>query len=319
MSLLNPIIGYFCVIYSTDRLMARISSMTLVSCSFYLIIYISIFRKGKLYFNKEYWMEALKVNVPLIPHYLSATILNQADRLMINDMVSSSAAGIYSVAYSAGMLIQIVVSSLNSSIVPWIYQKMKIGESRIVRSYINIVSVLLGVCVLAFTLLAPECMKVLGTEEYYEAIWIFPPLTLSVFYIYVYNLFANVELYFKKSIYITGASVLSAVINVGLNYLLIPGWGYMVAGYTTLFSYACYALFHYVCFKLILKKKQMESPIDCKITLLIAVVVSLCTLSVNFVYENAAIRYWLIIVIMIIAICCRKKIKNLFAFVKTNG
>lgn len=59
-----------------------------------------------------------------------------------------------------------------------------------------------------------------------------------------YGIPAIVEYYHKKTIYISIGTIGAAVVNVVLNYIFIPKFGYVAAAYTTLFSYAMYYLFH---------------------------------------------------------------------------
>ena len=79
---------------------------------------------GLLLFYKEKNEEnALKLDLPLIPHYLSMTVLGSSDRIMINSLCGKSYTALYSVPYNASMIMQIVTSSINSSFIPWTYQK----------------------------------------------------------------------------------------------------------------------------------------------------------------------------------------------------
>lgn len=307
-SLLMPAVGIICVLHSENRLMARVFSMTIVECMFYAVLFLFIFLKGKTFYHRDLWKNAIIVNVPLIPHFLSGTVLNQADRIMIHNMSGASQAGIYSVAYSAAMLLQIVISSINSSIVPWFYKKMKRGKADETRGILSLAAVLMAGAVITFMLFAPECMKLLAAPEYYEAIWIFPPLTASVFYIFVYNLFCNVELYYEKSIYITAASCAAAGLNIVLNYFAIPVFGYMAAGYTTLISYICYAIVHYFCMKDILKKKSMENPIDIKFIVVLSALVLVASFAINLTYGNWVLRYGFMFLVLIVLHVNRGKI-----------
>ena len=50
--------------------------------------------KGKAFYIRDYWRFALAFNIPLIPHYLSSQILNQADRIMIGNMIGKGEAAI---------------------------------------------------------------------------------------------------------------------------------------------------------------------------------------------------------------------------------
>ena len=54
-----------------------------------LPIYYQNIKRGRSFYNKKFWLFGLKFNTPLIPHYLSGIVLNQADRIMIQKMVGN--------------------------------------------------------------------------------------------------------------------------------------------------------------------------------------------------------------------------------------
>ena len=315
-SLISPVICYFAVIYAENAACARIAASSLVSAIFYSIIYVAVFFKGRVFFDGKLWKNAIIVNVSLIPHFLSASILNQADRLMISSMVGNSEAGIYSVGYSAAMLLQIVISSVNASIVPWLYNKIKRNRAGEAKALLNVASILMFGAVIVFMLFAPECMRILAPIEYQDAIWIFPPLTASVFFIYVYNLFCNIELYYEKSLYITISSCLAAVLNIVLNYLLIPVFVYTVAGYTTLMSYISYAVIHCLFAKKIVKNYQIDNPIDNKFIVILSGALLIMTVLINGLYRFLIIRYMIFFLISLLAIIHRKNIMESIREVK---
>lgn len=307
-SIVNPLISYLVVKNAIDKSYARIMTTTLVSALFYIIIYVSIFVKGRVFFEKKLWINALTVNIPLIPHYLSASILNQADRLMISNMIGDAEAGIYSVGYSAAMLLQIVISSVNASIVPWLYKRIKENRAGESKRILNIACILMFGSVFMFMLFAPECMKILAPSEYYDAIWIFPPLTASVFFIFIYNLFCNIELYYEKSIYITISSCLAAGLNIVLNYLLVPRFGYAVAGYTTLVSYLIYAGIHFLFARKIMQEKRIDSPIDNKFIAILSAGMLIVTIIVNSLYKYLLLRYIVVVSVFGVMFFLRSKI-----------
>lgn len=318
MSVSVSVIGIISVIFAENKLNARIISTTCIESIFYLCIYILIFFKGRVFYNKAYWKEALIVNIPLIPHFLSGTILNQADRIMINSMVGASEAGIYSVAYSIAMLLQIIINGVISSIVPWLYKKMKQGTAKNARGILNISTLLMATIILCFMLFVPEIMVIFVSSEYYEAISMFQPLTVSVFFIFVYNLFCSVELYFEKTIYITATSCLVAILNIISNYFGISRWGYEAAAYTTMISYLIYMIAHYFCMKFFLKEKQMDSPIDIKFIGLLSLGVFLSSVLINFTYKYQIIRYWLLIIIIVVIVINKNKILNFVKEIKNR-
>ena len=67
---------------------------------------------------------------------------------------------------------------------------------------------------------APEVVRILAPNEYFEAIWVIPPLATSVFFIFLYTLFANIEFYYEENKFIMIASIIAAILNIILNIYL---------------------------------------------------------------------------------------------------
>ena len=213
---------------------ARILSVAILNILLGFFFYIYNFAKGKCFYNKEYWKFALLFNIPLIPHYLSMVVLSQADRIMIEKMFGTDKVAIYSVAYSVSMIMNIIITSINSSYVPWTYQKVENAEYKDLKKMSNILLALVGIISLVPTLMAPEIIAIMAPSNYSEAIWAIPPIALSVFFIFLYSLFANIEFYFEESYFVTIASIMGAILNIILNAIFMPIGGYLAAGYTTL-------------------------------------------------------------------------------------
>lgn len=109
---------------SQKGLMAIIGKVG-VTIAAYMIPLCIILQKRKPLFNKEYWKFALKFNIPLVPHFLSAIILQQSDRIMISNLCGNTQVAMYSVAFSISTIMNIVNTSIMNSMIPWTYQSMK--------------------------------------------------------------------------------------------------------------------------------------------------------------------------------------------------
>ncbi len=309
-SILNPLVGFFAVTNSTERASARIISQTIVSVTFYGLVYVFILIKGKTFIDVKLWKTAVLVNIPLIPHFLSSSILSQADRLMISHLIGDSEAGIYSVGYSTAMLLLLVVSSVNASITPWMYKKIKEQKSNEIGGIINISCLLIFSALVVFMILAPELMKVLAPTEYYEAIWMFPPITASVFFIYIYTIYCNIEIYYEKSIFISVSSCVAAVLNIILNFIFIPLFGFSAAGYTTLVSYLAYSIFHYLCALRISKKEGISNPVNDKLLCALSGLMIIIAFVLKQLYNYIIIRYGIIILTIFLLFIFRKRIES---------
>lgn len=271
-----------------------------------------LFKKGRCIISKKYWKYAIKFSAPLIVHYLASVILGQADRIMISKFISDSAAAIYAVAYSVAMMLTILTTSANQAVVPWLFTSIKNNVLKQTRQSIYI---LLGSTIIALffvMLIGPELIRILATNDYYDARWIIPPIVASLFFTFVYMLFANVEFYFKKTLYIVTASIAAAIVNIVLNYLFIPRYGYKAAAYTTLLCYILFALFHYLCARFIAKKEGLDWPFSINVIVMFMVALLSLTAVALFVYQYIIVRYVIIISLIILG---ASKYKTIMSFI----
>lgn len=237
---------------------------------------------------------------------------------MISSMVGNSEAGIYSVGYSAAMLMQIVVSSIMSSFIPWQYSKIKTEKINGIKECTNVMCIIMALVCILFSLLAPELLLILATNEYRQAIYMFPPLTVSVYFLFVYNFFVNIELYYEKKVLVTIASCITAVLNIILNYIAIKYWGYIAAAYTTLICYVFYAIIHYIFMKNILKNKNVKNMYDGRLILILSIGVIVLSIFVNWLYTYMVLRYLFVLLILLICILNRNVIINNIKLIKNK-
>ena len=113
--------GVLAVMRMEDRVTGRILSWVIVEVVLYSGLFIRQIWKGRSFFDGKYWKYAVCFAFPLIPHYLSQTILASSDRIMIERLAGSDAAGIYSLGYSVSeksstaMAVCILTSSADTS------------------------------------------------------------------------------------------------------------------------------------------------------------------------------------------------------------
>ena len=323
-TLFVSIIGIIFVSISTDRAYAKIISMAAASILVSLPFYFNTFKKNKNIFNIAIWKYALKFNLPLIPHYLSNLVLSQADRLMINSLCGASEAGLYSLAYSAAMVLTVLNDSINASFTPWRYQNMEKKEYKKISDISILLLVFIGTACVGVVCFAPEIITLLAPAEYINAIWSIPPVVLSVYFMFMYSMFSNVEFYFMDTKYMMYASVLIAILNIGLNYVMIPFFGYIVCGYTTLICYICFCVVHYLCAKKICIKNNIDYHIlfNLKKIFIISVLLLLTTALFISLYNFVVIKYIIFIFFLLVVIIFRKKVKeiifNVLYIIKAN-
>ena len=307
--ILRPLLGVLCVLQvdTQHQVEARVLTTVLVNLILFTVLYIAISRKGKQFYNKEYWLYALKFNIPLLPHYLSQMVLNQSDRLMINSICGPTETAYYSVAYTLAMVLLILNNSVSGTMNPWIYKAIKNNETHKIGKVSYGVLGLIALLNMIVVLMAPELLGILAPDSYMVAVWVVPPVTVSVYFTFLYNLFATFEYYYEKTYYVTIATVAGAVLNIVLNAVFIPKFGFVAAGYTTLVCYILYAMAHYFFMKKVTKEQMNGAVIyDARIIIGIGAALVMGAAVIMLFYTKPLIRYGLLAAVLIGMVLKRK-------------
>ena len=305
----QPVICIVFVVFADNKVTARILGLALVELICYVWMFFSQMYRGRNFFDRKFWSYALLLNISLVPHYLSMTILNSSDRIMIDSMVGSDEAGIYSLAYSLSQIMTIFNTALLQTIEPWLYKKIKNRKVEDMATIAYPAFVLIATVNIFLIAFSPELIAIFAPSAYYDAIWVVPPVAMSVYFMFSYSFFAVFEFYYEKTQYIAIATISGAALNIVLNYVFIKLFGYCAAGYTTLSCYILFALYHYYFMKKICKDKLGgASPYSAQKLLIITAV--FCTLGflLLFTYHNTILRYFIIILLFVIAIIKKKAI-----------
>lgn len=222
----------------------RIMGSTITIFVLGIAILVSLYKKSKPSYNKTYWGFALKYSAPIIPHGISQVVLAQVDRIMIQRLVSSSAAGIYSLAGNIKLILTIITDSISNAWSTWFYEEMNDDKTAEIQKRAKQLSLLFAIFSIGLIALSPELIWILGGEEYSAGKYVAVPMIIDAFVLFLYNVIVPSEYYTQKTQYIMMATVAAAVINLVTNYIFISMFGFIAAAYTTLFSYICYLLFH---------------------------------------------------------------------------
>lgn len=318
-SILGPVLAYLLVSNSTDKGYARILGYAAVTVIAGTIILIGNVKKGKRVFNKQYWKYAFGFNLPLLAYYLSQVIFNQSDRIMISKMNDTAHAAMYGVAYNLATLLTFVLNAINNSYVPWYYSKIKKGEQKDNRSVSSLIAILMALLILCVIWFSPEIIYILAGEGYYEAVYVVAPVAMSMLLLFYSQLFINVEFYYEEKKSLVFASIGAAIVNIVLNYIFIPIYGFVAAGYTTLVSYVIFAGANFIAMKKLLKKKNIED-VAYNYKLLIAIFAGFAVMSFmgvalyNILWARIAITF----IIFVVTLLNRKKFIELIKKIKNK-
>lgn len=315
-SVASPFLGVVAVLATPGNqgvariLMYACVNIILPGAFFYVINY----KKSPHFYDKALWKYALSFNIPLLAHYLSETLLNQTDRIMINGFLGSSDAAIYSVAFSAASLFTIFSSALNTAFIPWTYQKLKEKDYRAIEKVGYSVLLFLAVILLLMIMFAPEVVYILAGSKYTGAVYLIPALSASVFFGYMYQLFSRIELYYERKSYTVISTATAAALNIALNAWWIPWFGYTAAGYSTLVSHILFCVMHYFFFRKVNRECMGSAKVyDVRQLLLISAFVLVSSFVMTWLYALLWLR---VMVLAVVVLACALKRKKIVNFIK---
>jgi O-antigen/teichoic acid export membrane protein len=270
----------------TDKLAGIIYGRTLppvlIGFSLAAILYLRGARS-----HVRYWKYALPIVWPYIPHLLAGTVLGAMNKIFITRICGTEANGLYSLAYNVGLIITIFVQSLNSAYAPWLGDHLKTREydkiTKATRPYVAF----FGLIAIMVSLLAPEALYILGGEKYLAAVYVIPPIAISCVFQFVYGLYVNVEQFEKKTVGMAAATISAAVVNVVLDLVLLPHFGYISAAYATAISYAWLLAAH----MRLVYKLGFKCVYDNRFNLYAIAVVSLAIVLISFIYGLPVLRW----------------------------
>lgn len=292
MGIVTPVLAIISILLTPYKAEARILSVVLVQVCVGLTFYIIKMFAGRKFYIKEYWRFALAFNLPLVPHYLSQTVLNQIDRIMIADIVGTREAAIYAVAYTISMMLTIVTSAINASYIPFTYKAIKNQSYKSLKETSGYLVLFIGIGSMVAICVGPEIIRIFAAPVYYESRWIIPPVAEAVLFMFIFPLFCNVEFYFEQTKFIMVASIVAAITNIILNYIAIPIFGYIAAAYTTLFCYMLLTAAHYAAYKLICRKRGINIELYNIKLILLVIFLSLAMMCLILsVYDHWKLRY----------------------------
>ena len=289
-----------------DLSTVRIYTQTGVALLFSVPIFIYIQSRKKPLINKKYTLFSLQIGLPMVVHAFSKTLLSASDKTMINAMIGARALGLYSILYVVSSLSIIVWESINTSFVPYFFEKLdsEKDNTKTIRKISFVMLAVFGAVSFLLALFAPELVMIIGGEQYMEAVYVAPPVCAGIFFIALYSLYGNVLMYYKKTNYVMLCTLAAAVFNVVTNIIFIPMFGYIAAAYTTLASYAFMALVYCVISKRIADRIIYNNR---AFWLISVIVVGLC-LMCNLLYINTIVRYAVIGSMLIVLLCLRRPI-----------
>lgn len=194
-------------------------------------------------FDKSIFKQLVIFGVPTIFNFTIYWIFNSSDKLMITNLIGIAAAGIYAVASKIGHISNLVYSAFSGGWQFFVYSTMndenQVDSVSMVYEYLGTISFLATatLCSISYPLIS-----ILFSEEYISVYLVAPYLFLSPLILMLYQT-GGIQLWIIKKTWPSSLILIcGAIVNIVLNYFLIPIWGIEGAAIATLMGYAVTAL-----------------------------------------------------------------------------
>jgi O-antigen/teichoic acid export membrane protein len=175
--------------------------------------------------NLKLIREFLIFSLPLIPVGFFQLINSMINRYFLEYYDTLESVGLFSFAFRISNTVKIlIIESLSLSLTPILYQKLaqKDGRRFVQKNYIYAIFITIFVYILIASFSREIIILIARSEEYYASYSLIPLLTFAYVFqamVYFYHVLLT---YGKKTTSILNATIFTAVITVGLNFLLIP-------------------------------------------------------------------------------------------------
>ncbi|MDP8267168.1 MAG: polysaccharide biosynthesis C-terminal domain-containing protein [Candidatus Tenebribacter davisii] len=219
----------------------------------FVIIFLLTYNKIKWKFNRIYLNEVLVIGIPLAIGGLASWVLNMTDRYMLKFLLPEDIAltqvGLYSLGAKIASFIHFALIApfmLSWGALMYSYQNDP-NAKVIYKNILNIFTAIGGIVFILISLFSPEILHLFSqNEEFFLAYRVIPYLTFSKLLFGIYMVFTVGVTLTKKTKYISYANSIAAILNVALNFVLIPRFGMIGAALASLISFVIRTIILYL-------------------------------------------------------------------------
>ena len=203
-------------------------SVETIAFSTFLIIAFRKISHGNFKFKNDTARNLIKMSYPFIFSSILVTIYGQVDKLMLNAMINETAVAYYSVSLTLAGAISIIPQALIEGFRPDILSFRNKNIEKYKRRLMQLYCIIFWICIiycLFITFFSKYIILILYGEKYLPAV---SSLTLIVWYTSFSYLGAVNNIYMvaeNKIKWVQVTTFVGAIVNVILNYILIPMLG----------------------------------------------------------------------------------------------
>lgn len=239
--ILSALLGFLTLDILVKILFISSLSSAIFACYYLqqIIRKLNVNNTKRIIFSWVMLKEILPFSIILIPATISILLLQSADRYMLSLLSPDKLhdTGVYAISYKVGMILSLLTSVFDLVFFPFI---LKLGNSnlakyhlkRVYNFYLIICSIIGG----GIIIFSQEIFLLFNLRYAEGGKFVFIGV-ISVFMHGLANIIVLGLYILRKSKKISAGIIIGALINIGLNYILIPEYGMLGAGVASILAY----------------------------------------------------------------------------------
>ena len=212
---------------------------------------------GKI--DKPLMKDMIKYSIPLVPNSISWSIINMSDRIILTQMVSSAANGIYAMANKFPNIINVLYGYFYTA---WKESAAKIVKEDNKNQYYNSIYhdakrflYAVTICLIA---VMPFAFPIFINEAYDEAYVYIPIVMIATYYSNLSSFYGGIFSAYKDTKIMGTTTIVAAVINLVIDLLLVNWLKIYAACFSTLIANLIVYFYRKKKLKKYLKLKELK-------------------------------------------------------------
>lgn len=193
-------------------------------------------------FSADVLKRSLAFGLPRVPHGFAQQVIAVGDRFVLAFFADLQTIGMYSMGVSVGLIQKVFLAAFEYAWAPFYYATAREpGAQRIFAAVTTYGVAILALTTAGLSAIAADLLQAVTHGQYTAAAGVVAWTSVGVFLQGVY-LMTSIGLNLTRSTqYYPVATTIAAVVNIGLNFALIPRYGIMGAAYANAIAYATQA------------------------------------------------------------------------------
>ena len=199
-----------------------------------------LFPQMRFHFDKNIFSSSLGFGVPLIFSSIAMMVLNVSDRYILKYFSDYSVVGLYDLGYRvAGVMNMFFIMPISLTLMPIAYKVYNTdGDKRYFSKLMTYLTFLLVWAGLALSLYSKELIKIFALNPAYWPAYQVVPVVVFSYVVFGMRLVSSLGMFLTKNTkHVAYITIMAAIVNIALNFWLIPKYGMMAAAYTTLAAF----------------------------------------------------------------------------------